>query len=307
MKRIPALEIRKFAAIDIGSNSVRLLIANVLMNGEGPLFKKSSLIRVPVRLGINAFNEHKIPEVSIVHLEETMMAFRYLMKANDVLHYRGCATSAMREAINGPQIVKRIKKKAGITIDIISGNEEAGLIFNSQSASLGKIKDNCLFVDVGGGSTEITVFSKGKPVATKSFAIGTIRIMQNQVTKADWKKMKDWVKEKAKGMKNFAMIGSGGNINRIAKLAQLKAEKPLMFDELYNIVEEIRVHSYEERLKIFDLNPDRADVIVPAGEIFINIMDWVNAGKIYVPKIGLGDGIVRAVYKEYLGGKKSTF
>lgn len=301
------MEIKKFAAIDIGSNSVRLLIANVLMSSDGPIFKKSSLIRVPVRLGINAFNEHKIPEVTIMHLEETMLAFKYLMKANDVLHYRGCATSAMREATNGPQIVKRIQKNAGIKIDIITGNEEAGLIFNSQSASLGKIKDNCLYVDVGGGSTEITVFSKGKAIAAKSFPLGTIRIMQNQVTKADWKKVKDWVKIKAKGLKNFSMIGSGGNINRIAKLAQLKAEKPLSFVELNKIVENIRAHSYEDRLTKFDLNPDRADVIVPAGEIFINIMDWVKADNIYVPKIGLGDGIVRAVYKEYLDGKKSKF
>lgn len=301
------MEIKKFAAIDVGSNSVRLLITNVLRNGEGPLFKKSSLTRVPVRLGVSAFTNHKIPEVAIRHLEETMLAFKYLMKANDVLHYRGCATSAMREASNGPQIVKRIKEKAGINIEIITGNTEAALIFKSQNASLGKLKNNCLYVDVGGGSTEITVFSRGKPVAAKSFSIGTLRIMQNQVTKADWKKMKDWVSVKAKGLKNFSMVGSGGNINRIAKLAQLKFDKPLPYRQLTSLVEDIKAHSYEERLKIFDLNPDRADVIVPAGDIFINIMDWIDADKIYVPKIGLGDGIVREVYKEYLNGKKSVF
>ena len=301
------MEIKKIAAIDVGSNSVRLLITNVLRNGEGPLFKKSSLTRVPVRLGVNAFTNHKIPEVAIRHLEETMLAFKYLMKANDVLHYRGCATSAMREASNGPEIVRRIKEKAGLNIQIISGNAEAALIFKSQNASLGKLKNNCLYVDVGGGSTEITVFSKGKPVAAKSFAIGTLRIMQNQVTKADWKKMKDWVSVKAKGLKNFSMVGSGGNINRIAKLAQLNADKPLLFRALSDLIEDIKAHSYEERLKIFDLNPDRADVIVPAGEIFINIMNWIDADKIFVPKIGLGDGIVREVYKEYLNGTKSRF
>src|SRR5579863_5682851 len=184
------------------------------MNGEGPLFKKSSLIRVPVRLGANAFTNHKIPEVSIVHLEETMLAFRYLMKANDVLHYKGFATSALREAVNGPQIVKRIKGKTGIRIEIIAGNTEADLIFNSQNASLGKIQDNCMFVDVGGGSTEVTVFSKGKAIAARSFAIGTIRILEDQVDKATWKKMKDWIKNKAEGLKDFSIIGSGGNINR---------------------------------------------------------------------------------------------
>lgn len=299
------MEIRKFAAIDIGSNSVRLLIANVLQNGEGPFFKKSSLIRVPVRLGVNAFTDHKIPEVSIRHLEETMLGFKYLMKANDVLHYKGCATSAMREASNGPQIIRRIREKTGINIEIISGDLEADLIFNSQSAALGKMQNNCLFVDVGGGSTEITLFSKGKAIAAKSFAIGTIRIIQNQVSKDDWKKMKEWVKVKSGTLKDFSMIGSGGNINRISKLAQLKPGKSLPFEKLATIVSDLKDHSYEERLKLFDLNPDRADVIVPAGEIFVNIMKWVNADRIFIPKIGLGDGIVREVFKEYLNGKKA--
>jgi exopolyphosphatase/guanosine-5'-triphosphate,3'-diphosphate pyrophosphatase len=172
---------------------------------------------------------------------------------------------------------------------------------------MGKIQDNCLFVDVGGGSTEITVFSKGKPIAAKSFAIGTIRIMQNQVDKDSWKKMKDWVKNKAEGLKDFSMVGSGGNINRIGKLAQLKPGKALSFEKLNEMVEEIKSHTFEERLKLYDLNPDRADVIVPAGEIFITVMKCVNADKIFVPKIGLGDGIVREAYKEYLNGRKSSF
>jgi exopolyphosphatase/guanosine-5'-triphosphate,3'-diphosphate pyrophosphatase len=162
-------------------------------------------------------------------------------------------------------------------------------------------------VDVGGGSTEITVFSKGKPVSAKSFPIGTIRILQNQVDKETWKKMKDWVKNKAEGLKNFSMIGSGGNINRIAKLAQLKPGKSLTIEKLVAIVQMMRSHTYEDRLKLYDLNPDRADVIVPAGDIFITLMKWIDADKIYVPKIGLGDGIVREAFKEYLNGKKSTF
>ncbi len=305
MPKIIALEIQKFAAIDIGSNSVRLLISNVLTNGEGPIFKKGSLVRVPVRLGANAFTDHKIPEVSVKHLEETMLAFKHLMRANDVIHYKGCATSAMREAGNGPQIVKRIKEKTGINIEIISGNLEANFIFNSQNASLGKSEKNCLYVDVGGGSTEITVFSKGKVVAAKSFDISTIRILQNQVEEEDWKKMKKWVKEKAEGLKDFSLVGSGGNINRISKLVELKPGKALSFEKLNELIEDLKAHTYEERMKIYDLNPDRADVIVPAGEIFINIMKWVDAEKVFIPKIGLGDGIVREVYKEYLAGKKA--
>ena len=304
-KKIKVLDILKFAAIDIGSNSVRLLIVNVLQDVQGPIFKKSSLIRVPVRLGANAFTNHKLPEVNILHLEDTMLAFKYLMKANDVLHYKGCATSAMREASNGASIVKRIREKTGLIIDIITGTMEADLIFNSQNASLGKIQTNSLFVDVGGGSTEITVFSKGKAIAARSFAIGTIRILQNQVSKQDWKIMKDWVKKTSGTLQDFSMIGSGGNINRISKLAQLKPGKSLTFEKLEMIVADLNAHTYDERMKLYDLNPDRADVIVPAGEIFVNIMKWINADKIFVPKIGLGDGIVREVYKEYLEGKKA--
>ncbi len=299
------MEIRRFAAIDIGSNSVRLLISNVLQNGEGPFFKKSALIRVPVRLGVNAFTDHRIPEVAINHLIETMLAFKYLMKANEVLHYKGCATSAMREAVNGPEIIKRIKDKAGINIEIINGNNEAHLIFNSQNASLGKISDTCLFVDVGGGSTEITIFNKRKVVAAKSFNIGTLRILQKQVNDGDWKKLREWLKLKVGKLKGFSMIGSGGNINRISKMLNLKPGKPISFDMLEDIVEELKRYSYEDRMKIFDLNPDRADVIVPAGEIFLTLMKAMKADKIYVPKVGLGDGIVREVYKEYLNGKKS--
>ncbi len=301
------MEIKKFAAIDIGSNSVRLLIVNVLENVDGAMFKKSSLIRVPVRLGGNAFIDHNIPEVSVQRLVDAMIAFRHLMKANDVLHFRGCATSAMREATNGPQIIKRIKDKAGLQIDIIPGNTEANLIFNSQNVTQTKIGDNCIFIDVGGGSTEITVFKKGKIEAARSFRIGTIRLLQNTVTKDEWRKMREWIKEKTFRMRELSMIGSGGNINRISKLAQLKPDKPMQYEKLEHIVSELKEYSFDDRMKVFDLNPDRADVIVPAGEIFITIMKWINSDKIFVPKVGLGDGIVREVYKEYLQGKKTVF
>ena len=301
------MKIRKFAAIDIGSNSLRLLIANVLENGEGPLFKKSSLIRVPVRLGANAFTGHRIPELSVSHLVETMTAFRFLMKANEVIHYKGCATAAMREAVNGKQIVERIKSKSKVTIEIISGTREAALIYNSQFAALSKMNGNGVFVDVGGGSTEITIFSKGKPAAAKSFPIGTIRILQNQVTKDDWKKLKRWIEEKSSKLKSLSIIGSGGNINRLSKMVNLKPGKPMTFDTLDDITDELKHYSFNDRIKLFDLNPDRADVIVPAGEIFLSIIKIMDADKIYVPKIGLGDGIVREAYKEYLEGKRSRF
>lgn len=299
------MEIKRFAAIDIGSNSVRLLIENVLQNGEGPIFKKSALIRVPVRLGGNAFIQHNIPEITIRQLIDTMIGFKHIMRANGVLHYKGCATSAMREANNGDQIIKRIKKEAGIDIGIITGNTEAHIIFNSQKAVREKVGSNCVFVDVGGGSTEITVFKNGKVEAAKSFRIGTIRLLQKTVTKQEWSKMKEWLHEKTLRMRNVSLVGSGGNINRISKLAQLKPDKPLSFGKLKDIVDEISGYSYEDRMKKFDLNPDRADVIVPAGEIFVTIMQWMKAKEIFIPKVGLGDGIVREVYKEYLNGQSS--
>ncbi|HLP49278.1 MAG TPA: hypothetical protein VK154_00185 [Chitinophagales bacterium] len=300
------MEIRRFAAIDIGSNSVRLLIENVLQNGEAPMFKKSALIRVPVRLGGNAFRDNVIPEITIRQLVDTMIGFKHIMRANNVLHYKGCATSAMREAANGAQIIKRIKKEAGIDIEIISGNSEAHIIFNSQKAVREKMAKNCVFADVGGGSTEITVFKNGKVWAAKSFRIGTIRLLQKTVAESEWKKMKEWVHTKTLRMREVSMIGSGGNINRISKMAQLKTDKPLTFTKLNEIIEELKTYSFDDRIKKFDLNPDRADVIVPAGEIFITLMQWLKAEKIFIPKVGLGDGIVREVFKEYLDGKKST-
>ena len=300
------MEIKKFAAIDIGSNSVRLLIEHVIESPkEAAMFKKNSLIRVPVRLGPDAFTDHKIPEATIKRLIEAMMGYKYIMKVNEVIHYKGCATSAMREAKNGAEIVKRIEKEAGIKIEIISGNNEANMIFNSQNFIASKIGSDCLFVDVGGGSTEITIFIKGKAVAARSFDIGTIRLLSNQVKKEYWKELKDWLKKETKTIKAFSLVGSGGNINRLFKMAELKQGKPLTFELLQNMTTQIKKHSIDDRIKIFDLNPDRADVIVPAGEIFLNIMKFVGATKIYVPKIGLSDGMVREVYKEYKAGKRT--
>ena len=305
MPLISIMEIKKFAAIDIGSNSVRLLIEHVIETPREAMFKKNSLIRVPVRLGPDAFTDHKIPEATVKRLIEAMMGYKYIMKVNEVIHYKGCATSAMREAKNGAEIVRRIEKEAGVRIEIISGNTEAHMIFNSQNFIASKIGNDCLFVDVGGGSTEITVFIKGQAVAARSFDIGTIRLLSNQVKKEYWKELKDWLRKETKTIKSFSLVGSGGNINRLFKMAELKQGKPLTYDLLHNLTFEIKRHSIDDRIKLFDLNPDRADVIVPAGEIFLNIMKFVGATKIYVPKIGLSDGMVREVYKEYKSGKRS--
>ena len=299
------MKIKKFATIDIGSNSVRLLIEHVIETTREPMFKKNSLIRVPVRLGADAFKDHRIPEPTIKRLIDAMMAYKYIMKVNDIIHYKGCATSAMREAKNGAEIVKRIEKETGIKIEIISGNNEANMIFNSQNFVASKIGNDCLFVDVGGGSTEITIFINGVAVAARSFDIGTIRMLSNQVKKEYWKELKDWLKKETKTIKTFSLVGSGGNINRLFKMAELKQAKPLTFELLHDMVTKLKTYSIDDRIKVLDLNPDRADVIVPAGEIFLNIMEFVGAAKIYVPKIGLSDGMVREVYKEYKSGKRN--
>ncbi len=306
LKKTPPLDIKKFAAIDIGSNSIRLLIEHVMETEKEVMFKKNSLVRVPIRLGSFAFTDHKIPEASIKRLVDAMKGFKHLMRANDVLHYKGAATSAMREAQNGDDVVRHIEQEAGIKIAVISGAAEAGMIFSSQQSFASKLKENCIFIDVGGGSTEMTIFSKGEVVSVKSFDIGTIRILNGLVAKETWKDMREWLKKSTTKLNNFSIVGSGGNINRIAKLAQLKLGKSMPVSTLEQIITDLRPLSLQERMSRFDLNPDRADVIVPAGEIFLNIMKWAGATKIYIPKIGLSDGMIREVYAEYKLGKIST-
>jgi exopolyphosphatase/guanosine-5'-triphosphate,3'-diphosphate pyrophosphatase len=300
------LDIKKFAAIDIGSNSIRLLIEHVMETDKEVLFKKNSLIRVPIRLGEDSFKHHKITEENITRLVDAIMGFKLLMRANGVLHYKGGATSAMREAKNGEAVVARILKETGIKVSVISGASEARMIFASQQSIATKLKDNTIFIDVGGGSTEITIFSKGEVVSVKSFDIGTIRILNNLVTKDDWKDLKEWLKKSTTKIENFSIVGSGGNINRISKLAQLKIGKSLPLETLESIISTLKSHTLQDRMRLFDLNPDRADVIVPAGEIFVQIMKWAEASKIFVPKIGLSDGMVREVYAEYKLGLLSS-
>ena len=300
------MDIKKFAAIDIGSNSIRLLIEHVMETDKEVLFKKNSLIRVPIRLGEDSFKHHKITEENITRLVDAIMGFKLLMRANGVLHYKGGATSAMREAKNGEAVVARILKETGIKVSVISGASEARMIFASQQSIATKLKDNTIFIDVGGGSTEITIFSKGEVVSVKSFDIGTIRILNNLVTKDDWKDLKEWLKKSTTKLENFSIVGSGGNINRISKLAQLKVGKSLPLETLESIISTLKSHTLQDRMRLFDLNPDRADVIVPAGEIFVQIMKWAEASKIFVPKIGLSDGMVREVYAEYKLGLLSS-
>ncbi|SFN28456.1 exopolyphosphatase / guanosine-5'-triphosphate,3'-diphosphate pyrophosphatase [Paenimyroides ummariense] len=293
------IKIKKYAAIDIGSNAMRLLIANVIEEENKPTqFNKSHLIRVPIRLGQDAFTVGEISEESAERMVKAMKAFKLLMDVYKVEQYAACATSAMREAYNGKELVDEIAKKAKINIDIIEGKTEAAIIANSDLESYIKNDGHYLYVDVGGGSTEFTLFSNGKQIVSKSFKNGTVRLLNNMVTESVWQEIEKWIKTHTENLSNVEIIGSGGNINKIFKMSGKTNDKPLTQSYLVQRFKYLNSLSYEERIYTLGLNTDRADVIIPAIKIYVNAMKWSNAKHIYVPKIGLSDGIVKAMYNQ---------
>lgn len=293
------MKLLKFAAIDIGSNAVRLLLSNVVENGDSVVFRKSSLIRMPIRLGEDAFETGIISEARIQKLIKTMIAYRNLMEVEDVVAYRACATSAMREALNAPEIVERVSRQTGVNIEVINGRQEAEIVYSNGIAETLDSSKPFIYVDVGGGSTEITLFQKGKNIASQSFDIGTVRMLKNRIGQSDFDLIKQWLKNlKITGGKP-KIIGSGGNINKLYRLAGKVEGKPLSFHELQAIYTQIKSYSYEERISVLGMNPDRADVVVPAASIYLKLMKWTGADKILVPTIGVSDGIVRMLYKNY--------
>ena len=290
----------RYAAIDVGSNAVRLLIADITYNENGYGFKKNTLVRVPLRLGDDAFLDHKISERKIEDLLKTMVAFKNLMDVYQVTKYLACATSSMREAQNGKDIIKLIKSSANIDLEIIEGQREANIIYANHIEDDLDIRKNYLYIDVGGGSTELSVFVNKVPVASKSFDIGTIRILDNQDKEETWEEMKLWVKEQTKFHKNLAGIGTGGNINKLYRMANEKEGQPLTFLKLKSLYNQLNSHSLKERIQVFGLNPDRADVIIPAAEIFITVMKWTGIKQVYVPRVGMADGIINLLIEENL-------
>jgi len=290
----------RYAAIDIGSNAVRLLIADITYSENGYGFKKNTLVRVPLRLGDDAFLDHKISERKIEDLLKTMVAFKNLMDVYQVTKYLACATSSMREAQNGKDIIKKIKDVANLDLEIIEGQREANIIYSNHIEDNLDIRKNYLYIDVGGGSTELSVFVNKVPVASKSFDIGTIRILDNQDKEETWDEMKLWVKEQTKFHKNLAGIGTGGNINKLYRMANEKEGMPLTFLKLKSLYNQLNSHSLKERIQVFGLNPDRADVIIPASEIFITLMKWTGIKQIYVPRVGMADGIINLLIEENL-------
>lgn len=291
------LNIAKYAAIDIGSNAIRLLIANVIEQENGPtLFRKNALIRVPIRLGEDVFLNGKISIKNQERMEDAMKAFRLLMNAHQVVSYRACATSAMRDASNGAAFAKALKTNTEISIDIIDGEEEAKIISETDLSSFIKEDKTYIYVDVGGGSTEVTIYHKGLSVTSRSFKIGTVRLLNNLVTPSEWDIMKNWIAEKSVAYDEIDLIGSGGNINKVFKLSAKKPGKTLSYLFLTQLYRELNKLSYEQRILQLELNPDRADVIIPAIRIYLQAMKSSKAKQIIVPKIGLADGIIKSLY-----------
>lgn len=284
----------RYGAIDIGSNAVRLLIADIIRNNEVISFKKNTLVRVPLRLGDDAFIQKEISAVKKEDLLKTMVAFRNLMDVYKVSEYMACATSAMREAVNGPEIVASVKE-IGLDLQIIDGAAEAAIIYNSHIRQFLDAKKTYLYIDVGGGSTELTLLSGLEIVASRSFDIGTIRILDNQDKDENWEAMSQWVKEQTKGYKSVYGIGSGGNINKLSRMINSKEDKPLSYAKLKSMYEYLSSFSLKDRINVLGLNSDRADVIIPACEIFLTLMKHGRLRQILIPRVGLADGMIQAL------------
>lgn len=291
----------KLAAIDIGSNACRLLIDEVIQSPQGKTdFVKVSLVRVPLRLGFDVFEKGEITPERETNLIKTLQAYKLLLEVYDVKHVKACATSAMRDARNSLEILKRVKEETGIDIKIISGQEEASYIYENHVAENMSRDETYLYIDVGGGSTELTFFSDGKLAAKESFNIGTIRILKNLVIESEWDNMKDFIKQKKADYHHITAIGSGGNINKIFSLSKRKEGKSLNLELLRNYYKEFSSLSLAERMSFYKFREDRADVIIPALLIYINVMRWAETEEIFVPKIGLADGLIHNLYDEVL-------
>jgi exopolyphosphatase/guanosine-5'-triphosphate,3'-diphosphate pyrophosphatase len=289
----------KLAAIDIGSNAARLLISDVTENSLGePQFIKLNLVRVPLRLGFDVFEKGEIGKQRIGMILQTMKAYSHLLNVYEVAHVKACATSAMRDARNSQDIIRKVKMETGIEISIISGDEEASAIYENHIAEHLDQEHSYLYIDVGGGSTELTFFADGKLRYKESFNIGTIRLLKDQVGEKQWDEMRDHLKQNTRSKLPLIAIGSGGNINKIFSMSKRKEGKPLLLDLLKDYYRELSSVSLEQRIMLYKLRDDRADVIVPALLIYINVMRWAGINEIYVPRIGLADGLVQSLYEE---------
>ena len=297
---------RRYAAIDIGSNGVRLLLSKVITSGQYITFAKESLVRMPIRLGSDVFTAEKIEASKATKLIATMQAFKHLIQAYAPHDYRACATSAMREATNGDEIALQIRKTSGLDLQIIDGGQEAETILASHVAE--SLDPQCayLYIDVGGGSTELTYLSQGSRVSSQSFPIGTVRMLNGLVGHKSWKEMKKWIRIFRPPDTILHGIGSGGNMNKLFRLAESPMDQPVQYRKLVEIDALLNSYTLEERVRILHLRPDRADVIIQASEIFRAIMKWGEIKQIFVPQFGLVDGLVHVMHDAYLASLEPT-
>lgn len=287
-------------AIDIGSNAIRLVVYEVLGKKKTPFFKRIAMYRVPIRLGSDAFVLGRITDKNIMRLMSAMQAFKNLIDVFEPKAIRACATSAMRDARNGEAIQLRIQKECQIPLEIISGQEEANIIFSSHVAESLDVTKSYLYIDVGGGSTELTVINKGNLEASQSFQIGTIRLLEDLVKKSEWTLMMNWIAEHIDFKSHITAIGSGGNINKLYKINKNAKNLLLSYDQIMKTYSLLKEYSFEERISEFNMKSDRADVIIPATEIYTKVMKKAGINKIYIPQIGLADGIIHKLYEDII-------
>ncbi len=295
----------KLAAIDIGSNAIRLQISTIL-EGEKLLFKKLEYVRFPLRLGHDVFTTNRLSEGSAAKFKKLMKAYKLLLELYEVDDYMFCATSAMRESENGEEIAQQVKEELGITINIIDGHMEADLINKAIFSYLDQ--ETYLHIDVGGGSTELNLFVKGKKIKTRSFKIGSVRILEHHDSPIMWQDMEHWVREHVKpAYGKVTSVGTGGNISKIFELARKKAGAVLSLKKVKAIKAMIEELTIDQRIYELQMNPDRADVIVPASDIYIKVMEWAHSNSIIVPDVGLKDGILLHLLEKNIKQKKIEF
>jgi exopolyphosphatase/guanosine-5'-triphosphate,3'-diphosphate pyrophosphatase len=296
----------KLAAVDIGSNAIRFQVSSVLETEKRVIFKKMEYVRFPLRLGHDVFTTNRISDKSIVKFKKLMQVFKMLTELYEVDDYMACATSAMRESENGVEVVRQVEDEIGLSIEIIDGKQEAEFI---NQAIISYLADaTYLHIDVGGGSTELNLYVNGKKVKSQSFRIGSVRILEHHDSPIIWADMEKWVKQNVKTQYGkVTAVGTGGNISKIFDLAQLKPHRLMSLKRVKEIKEMIEQHTLEERIYKLQMNPDRADVIVPASNIYIQVMDWANAKYIQVPEVGLKDGIMLHLFRKNVGQKKIEF
>ena len=297
---------KKIAAIDIGSNAVRMLICYIIPSGKKYIFQKNSYLRLPIRLGEDSFKEGIISKSKIHKLSDAILSFKYIMNVHDVEYYQIYATSALRESKNSKEVILEIKKTTGLKINLISGLKEAKIISKGNSLEKLQFNRSFLYVDVGGGSTEYSILRRGEEKKSKSFKIGTVRLLNNLVDDKLFIDIKYWLGTYLDDQDKIKLFATGGNINKIQSMTGSKIGKPISYLSLKDLYNNLTKYNYQERMVKFGLNPDRADVIIPALKIFMTTMESVGSNKLFVPKVGLVDGMINEIFHENNGNKLNS-